>query len=374
MLCRACFLLLCSFLISNSLLAQIDKKATLQTQNLYKNLKRLSSKGVMFGHQDDLSYGITPDNNRWFSEPNRSDVKSVCGEYPAVMGWDLGRIEFDSLRNLDSVSFTEMAQWIKLAYNKGCINTISWHLNNPTSPQKTSWDKADNTIKKILTNKKYKKEYDTWLTKVASFLKNLKSDDGILIPVIYRPFHEHTGNWFWWGAGQSTPDDYKKIWQYTVGFFQKQGVHNLLYAYSTDVFNSKEEYLERYPGDNFVDILGFDCYHRNAPLSNEVYLKNTRRMIETLKAIGTEKGKIWAMTETGLESVTMENWWTNILLPLIKDAGLSYVLVWRNGRPDHYFAPYPGQISAENFKEFTQKDGVILEKKLASEKIYNSPH
>src|SRR5258705_9854557 len=68
-----------------------DKNATKETVNLYKNLKKLAGKGFMFGHQDDLAYGVG-----WKYEEGRSDIKDVTGDYPAIYGWELGRLEIDA--------------------------------------------------------------------------------------------------------------------------------------------------------------------------------------------------------------------------------------------------------------------------------------
>src|SRR5690348_14688346 len=93
-------LLLCS--TPTLLLAQpIDKKATKETVNLYRNLRLSLNKGILFGHQDDLAYGLNADSSRWQAEPGRSDIKAVTGDYPAVYGWELGGIEQGHQSNLD---------------------------------------------------------------------------------------------------------------------------------------------------------------------------------------------------------------------------------------------------------------------------------
>jgi mannan endo-1,4-beta-mannosidase len=361
-------------LLSFHSLAQIDRKATKETKNLYANLLKLQGKGVMFGHQDGLAYGLNANSTRWVGEEGRSDVKAVAGEYPAVLGWDLGKIEFDEVKNLDGVPFVKIQQYIQETYNRGGISTISWHFNNPTDPTKSTWDKADSTIKHIFDNKENLKRYKSWLDKVAVFLKNIKGQNGELVPVIFRPFHEHTGSWFWWGAGHCTPEEYTKMWKFTVKYLQKKRkVHNLLIAYSTDKFNSKEHYLERYPGNDYVDLVGFDLYHRNAPASNEQFKIDFKRMVNTLQEVATERSKPCAITEMGLEQVSEANWWTNIVQPIVQDTKLSYCLVWRNGRTDHYYAPYEGQKSAEDFIKMIQSGKVLLEKKTMEQNLYKQP-
>jgi mannan endo-1,4-beta-mannosidase len=366
---RTCILIFFALLattVTNAQSLPIDAKATAETKNLYLNLQRVSPKGIMFGHQDDLAYGIG-----WKYQPNRSDVKETAGEYPALFGWEIGHLELGKEVSLDSVPFGKMRKYIQQAYAMGGVNTISWHLNNPVEPGKTSWDKADSTIYKLFNTRKALKRYESWLDKVADFAKSLKGPKGELIPIIFRPYHEHTGGWFWWGHGHATPEDYVKMWRFTVDYLRnKKKVHNLLYAYSTDRFTSREDYLQNWPGDNYVDIAGFDLYHRPEADPFNTFVADARKMVETLRVIGQEKKKVWAFTETGLGEVPFANWWTGFLLPVIKDAGLSYVMVWRNARKNHFYAPFPEQASARNFKFFLNQPGVYFANKLSAENMY----
>src|ERR1700744_6591047 len=72
--------------------APCDKEATRETRWLFRSMQRLVGAGVMLGHHDDLAYGVG-----WKFDANRSDVKSVTGDYPSVYGWDLAKIEHDSM-------------------------------------------------------------------------------------------------------------------------------------------------------------------------------------------------------------------------------------------------------------------------------------
>src|SRR6188768_3133889 len=112
--------------ITNTNLSLSDKKATPETASLYKKLHQLTQKGYMFGHQDDLAYGVN-----WKYENGRSDIKDVVGDYPAVYGWDIAGIETKSDKNIDGVPFDKMRQYIIDGHQRGGIITISWHLNNP---------------------------------------------------------------------------------------------------------------------------------------------------------------------------------------------------------------------------------------------------
>ena len=170
-----------------------NKNATKGTANLYRNLKQLATKGFMFGHQDDLAYGV-----EWRYQQGRSDIKDATGDYPAVYGWDLGGIEMGSKNNLDGVPFEQMKQFIKDGYERGGIVTISWHLRSPIGAEKGAWDTTHGTVKAILPGGDKHELYKTWLDKVADFIGSLKGDKGEAIPVLFRPYHELTGNWFWW--------------------------------------------------------------------------------------------------------------------------------------------------------------------------------
>jgi len=371
---RTAFLLcLCSFCCSLSLWAQtppIEARATPETRNLFARLQALSTKSGLFGHQEDLAYGVN-----WQYEPGRSTGKDVTGDYPAVFGWDLGKLEFGQTANLDSVPFDRMRAFAQQVYAQGGVNTFSWHLSNPVDPAKTSWDKADSTLHHLFGDRKARRRYKSWLDEVAVYFKRLKGPNGEAIPVIFRPFHELTGNWFWWGRPHCTTAEYINLWRFTVDYLRdKKKVPNLLYAYSTDRFTSRKDYLERYPGDAYVDIIGFDLYHRPPAdtAKPDRFIPEARRMVETLQRISQERKKVRAITETGLGKLPMANWWTQVLLPVVQNAGLSYVLVWRNARPGHFYALYPGRKSAEDFRAFYKEPTLFFGQKTAAEQLYKA--
>ena len=72
------------------------------------------------------------------------------------------------------------------------------------------------------------------------------------------------------------------------------------------------------------------------------------------------------MTETGLEAIPIANWWTELLLPTLEKYPVTYVLVWRNARerPNHYYAPYPGQKSSDDFVKFFNSPKTLFVKDL----------
>ena len=191
-----------------------------QAQQLMERLDTLRQKGYMFGHQDDPFYGLT-----WAYVQDSSDVKNVCGDWPAVMGFELGGIEMGDAKNLDSVPFTRMTEEIIKHYERGGIVTISWHPRNPLTtieggglagqkfPEGTAWDISDTTVvKNVLEGGSKYELFQTWMQRVSDFLATLKTQDGVKIPIIFRPWHENTGSWFWWGEKLCTADEYKALW------------------------------------------------------------------------------------------------------------------------------------------------------------------
>lgn len=348
----------------------VDGDATRETRALYANLKRLAPDYVLFGHEDDLAYGVT-----WKREAGRSDVKDVTGAYPAVYGWEIGDLENGVPASLDDVNFDDMRQWIREAYARGGVNTISWHMDNPATGG-NSWD-TTRAVHLILPGGEKHEQYKQWLDRFADFALSLRAPGGELVPVIFRPFHEHTGGWFWWGKGHVTPDEYVRLWRFTVEYLRDmRGVHNLIYAYSTDVFDSEEQYLEHYPGDAYVDILGFDDYRDVRSDESVETLSNLLRMVVRM---ADARGKVAAFTETGLEGIPDEDFWTNRLLRAIKaDADtrrIAYVLVWRNANeadnPGHFYAPYPGHPSADDFVAFYRDPFVLFGDELPD--LYDMP-
>ena len=347
--------------------APADPAATPETKLLLRNLYKLRDKGVMFGHQDDLAYGLTPEGQRWVGEPGRSDVKSVTGSYPAVFGWELGHVELDSARSLDAVPFAKIRAYIQQVYAQGGVNTISWHLDNPHNG-KSAWD-TTRTVQYILPGGPDHARYVQYLDRLGTFLGSLKGGRGEAIPVIFRPFHEHTGSWFWWGEKNCTVAQYKQLYEFTINYLRNtKKLHNLLIGYSPSDVETPAHYLERYPGDGYVDVLGTDIYYSG---DGSAFKKAMAANLPILTEVARAHHKLPALTETGSERLPAADWWTKTLLPIITKYQLSYVLVWRNGRPDHYYAPYPGQASAADFKAFTQNKQVLMEKQVAPLKIYS---
>jgi len=350
-----------------------DKKATKETVNLYRNLKQLANKGFLFGHQDDLAYGV-----HWQYQKDSSDVKSVTGDYPALYGWDLSGLESDHPNDIDGVPFKKMREFVKAGYQRGGVITFSWHAPSPLGASKGAWDTTHGTVASILPGGAHHDLYKEWLDKLAVFIASLKGDRGEAIPVLFRPFHELTGNWFWWCRNACSEFEFKTLWRFTIYYLQEEKkLHNLILIYNTagDI-ETKERFLERYPGDDMVDILSFDTYQWGDPLKSDWFEKNAHRDLGVVEAIALEKNKLFALGETGYEAIPYARWWTDKLLRAIGDYKISYVLVWRNKGYDqwmkkmHYYVPFKGDVSEADFIQFYESDKTLFEKEVAAGKLY----
>ncbi|RZK43991.1 MAG: beta-mannosidase [Pedobacter sp.] len=349
----------------------IDPQATKETVALYKNLHRVSQQYTLFGHQDDLAYGVN-----WKYQPNRSDVKDLVNDYPSVYGWDIGYIEKNSSTNIDKVPFDKMRQYIKDGYERGAVITLSWHFDNPLTGGST-WDTTKRVVETILPGGVKHELFKTWLDRAANFMGSLKGSKGEAIPILFRPFHELNGDWFWWGRNKTSAEEFKAIFKFTVNYLrQEKGLHNLIIVYNTNSFADEAEFLEKYPGDDFADVLSFDKYQFDN--NGEEFIRSTRKELNTLVRIAKEKNKLSAFAETGYEAVPDPKWWTGTLWPTIKDLPISYVLVWRNAgyeptmKKMHYYAPYKGQASANDFKKFYQLPNILFEKSTKKQNLYQN--
>ncbi len=345
-----------------------DSGRTQRTEHLLTNLIAYGDSGIyLFGHHDDTVYGIG-----WKGDSARSDVHSVCNDYPALLSFDLGHIERGDSVNLDGVPFDRIRQEIFNQFNRGGVVTLSWHLDNPLSGG-TAWV-ADSlkgietkTVAAVLEGGQKHEVFLGWIDRVADFLRSLETPYGVKVPVIFRPWHEHTGSWFWWGQEHCTASQYKALWKTTADRLKEQGVVNVLYAYSpgTEVDGNEAKYLERYPGDDIIDVMGLDsyCFAPDADTAKiAAFAHQLDKNLATVCTVARKHHKAAALTETGYEGLKTPDWWTQTLQPVLDRHPVSYVLVWRNAydRPQHFFAPFPGQQSSTDFVRFVNSRRVLM--------------
>ena len=348
-------------------IALSNPSPTEEASALFQNLNQVRQNAVLFGHQDDLAYGV-----EWREEAGRSDVKEVAGSYPAVYGWEIGHIEHGAEKNLDNVPFRKMREWIREGYERGGVITISWHADHPSGG--SSWDVEglERPVAQVLPGGEYHQTFMTWMARTADFLERLTSvDEGgneIGIPVIFRPWHEMSGSFFWWGDAFSTHEEYQELYRMTVRYFRdERELDHLIWAYSPNSMSEfeREDYWNWYPGDEYVDVLGFDDYYTTwGGYGDEDGVGRLSGHLAWLVEAAEARGKVPALTETGeKDGLKTDDWYTGQLLKSLKREPaakrIAYLLVWRNAnratdRPDHFYAPYPGHSSAADFVMFAE--------------------
>ena len=331
---------------------------------VHRLFQHVTNEEILYGHQDDLVYGHDWQVTDWEEDPlERSDVKDVTGHYPAVAGFDLGGIELAQDKNLDGVPFDLMRKAALTHLERGGVVTFSWHPRNPLTGG-DAWDISSNqVVRSILKGGEKDAEFLLWMEHAADFIESLGPDAA----VIFRPWHENRGSWFWWGAGLCTAEEYRELYRHTWLYFTKErGLTNILWCYSPNGPVEPEEYMSRYPGDEFVDILGTDIYEFVGPDGLEEarvrFNTQVKSMLTALNVMATDHHKLMCLSETGLESLPDLKWWTEGLYPAIQGYPVAYVLTWRNAhdKPGHFYAPWKGFEGAADFKAFCDKEDIVL--------------
>lgn len=305
-----------------------DPEASPEAVALLHRLQTLQMKGIMYGHQDDLLYGYT-----WWGEVGRSDTREATGDYPAIAGFELGELELGYKVSLDSVAFADIRDRWRWWHAQGGIVTVSWHVVNPITSQwpgikepngaGSAWDvqqlSADglNAVRSVLPGGDCHAMFTSWLDRVARFFLSIRDEEGHLIPFIFRPYHEHSGSFFWWGRSRCTDDEYAQLWRWTVDYLRSKGLHQILYAYNTDKVYSAEEYMLGYPGDDYIDMLTLDWYGQG-----DDFVRDAGSAVTFVSELAAQKNKPFALSECGPLSEG--------LLDMLAKHPASYLLTWRH--------------------------------------------
>ena len=280
-------------------LSMVDKSATAETKALYARLWDIQQTGFMFGHHDDLFYG-----RKWYDVSGNSDTKEVCGDYPAVFSVDFAEIMDDRCEGNEANAVRKRC--ILEARRRGEVIIACCHLNNPLTGG-DSWDNSSaEVVRGILEDgSAVQAKFKTWLDRLATFAGELKDDQRKPIPVIFRPFHEHTQTWSWWGKSCTTE----------------------------------------------AEFIGMDCYHGLNPATFSSNLK-------TISELSKKKKKPCGVTETGVEGFTDKDYWSKQILTPATGRKVSMIVMWRNkfvggNESDmHYFSVFKGHASEADFIKF----------------------
>ncbi len=177
-------------------------------------------------------------------------IHRATGQWPAMIGLDYCTwVEGEAAIDVRPPNKLALAYW-----RDGGLVTISWHAPNPARPDGGGLKEKGIKIADLLlpgtpTHERWMKALD----RVAAGLLQLQ-EAGVV--VIWRPFHEMNGGWFWWGAQE--PAGYIAVWRHMFDYFtHTKKLHNLIWSYGP---NQGQRTADYYPGDPYVDLTGLDVY------------------------------------------------------------------------------------------------------------------
>lgn len=331
---------------------QLDKRALASLYALYK----MPVKGLcVYSVAGCISYK-DPEKNIYMEATGRApQLYGIEATYALDEYWGLFTHDIvPSGPGINERYKKFLVQSVKDAYDKyGSIPVIVYHMANPYSPlppkrygayQEYKDSEHKNVVSEMRLGKgtvcgfrgrnTNPKEYlDEKLDSLASLIKILTDKQGNPIPCIIRPFHEMDMNSFWWGVDYCTPEDYIWLYHYTRDKISKQvGTHNLIWGYSLGCkFATLETMMERYPGNDYVDIIGGEEYNMgyNERWTNDTY---NRCMLITQEAF--KRNKVCGLFECGVSQIEEKedllngSFYTTELPNLIKHEGidLSFIL------------------------------------------------
>lgn len=362
-----------------------DQQAAPAAAKAYAYLKAVGATDhVIFGMQNELwsKSGTAPDSRNGLTG---SDVEDITGSNAGIIGMDtlsLTGAEFSAVKynsgfamrnglpviDIDGLgaaaaNVKAAAEAANLAISRGALVTLSSHMPNFVQVSETSgyrperdpsyakydfagssaWDQDNDCALQILPEGACNEKFNAYLDMIADYAGQVNG------PILFRPFHEGTGGWFWWGAADCDAAVYRRLFRYTVEYLRDtKQIHNLIYVYSTNgdsMQGSAAAYEERYPGDNYVDVIGFDMYYMDSGEDSGPWFSRFEAEVSAAKQFAAQHDKIFAVTETGTmrmvpaagdvatalsRSGNSEKQWFEKVLNVLSDSGACYFLTWSN--------------------------------------------
>ncbi|MCM1134494.1 MAG: glycoside hydrolase family 26 protein [Clostridium sp.] len=372
-----------------------DTKASAATVDTAKYLAALGKTNhVVFGHQNSPCSKAgtvkTPLNGL-----TNSDIEDITGSPAGVIGFDglsLVGEEFNSTSwnkqfaqqgmeaiNIDALgepaaNVKALANLSNYCLSQGSMITLSCHMPNFSQvklragyqknkePSYARYDFSTSTARDksgspmdILQGGSYNAQFLAYLDMIADYASQVNGT------ILFRPFHEGTGTWFWWGTSTCDAETYQKVFRYTVEYLRDQKqVHNLLYVYSPAANPELAEILARYPGDAYVDIIGYDNYCQIDLVDSDEWFSDFSDKLSKLGKFAAQHDKLLAVTETGINMATPalgdfvtglprkdcpDLQWFEKLLDIVSDSDACYVLIWSNGS-EMFHAPFVRAVNS----------------------------
>ena len=257
----------------------VNRDISPQAKKLLSYLYEINGKYILSGE-----HNYNQEMNRY-----SDSVKAFTGKYPAV--WSSDFIWNGKVDNGQAIVDEAIKKW-----KEGYLVTLMWHEGRPTDDPPYGWkESVQGKLSDIQWNElitpgtPLNQRWLTQVDKIASYLKQLQDAS---VPVLWRPYHEMNGVWFWWG-NRKGKDGIARLWKMMYErFTHYHRLNNLLWVWGANGprdIPGDEAYAYRdfYPGAGYVDVLGADIYHY------DYEQKDYNELLQLAK------GKLIALTETG---------------------------------------------------------------------------
>jgi mannan endo-1,4-beta-mannosidase len=253
-----------------------DAKASTNAKKIYQYLKDNYGKNIISGQYcDEGIFGH-----------EMAVIWKATKKFPAMVGLDM--IEYSPSRVANGSQGKSIDLAIQ-AWEEGSLVTMCWHWNAPKDYLTGQWysgfykEHTNINLDKIM-NGQDQKGYDLLISDMDAIAKELTKLRDKDVPVLWRPLHEASGGWFWWG--DCSAESYKKLYRLMYQkFTEEYELHNLIW-----VWNGQS--ADWFPGEDVVDILGIDIYP-----GEHVYTSQYPKYIETVEC--SAETRIVALSENG---------------------------------------------------------------------------
>ena len=253
----------------------IDPDATAAAERLMRYLVSVYRTKILSGQQ---------------SRVDADYLAALTGRHPAIVGFDL--MDYSPSRVAHGASSTDVDEAIAWSRDERGIVTISWHWNAPSGlvdSQEWPWWKGFYTAATTFDfaramDDRSSTERAMLLRDIDAIAAELRRLQDAGVPVLWRPIHEASGGWFWWGARGPRP--YVMLWRLLYDrLVNHHGLHNLIWVWNG-------QHRDWYPGDAYVDVVAEDIYdqERDHEPQEAKYLAATRY---------SSMPKLVALSETG---------------------------------------------------------------------------
>lgn len=248
---------------------------------------RVAVKDVAAGAQGSFK------NSGWSEIASGTDYFDISGDYTLVITEDVLKSLQEGGLIIGGHDYTAVAVYLE---NNG--TALDPNKDYAFYKADTEFDATNATVEGTWENKVFTED----LKNAAAYLKLLRDAD---IPVLWRPFHEAAGGWFWWGKDAAS---FKSLWIAMFNYFKTEGLDNLIWVWTTEGNDA-----DWYPGDQYVDIVGRDVYNRE-----------TADCVSEYTSIAENYGnKIVSLSECGTVGLISEQW--------ASGARWSWFMPWYDG-------------------------------------------